>query len=73
MDEFIKIFKEALEIEKRELKMSDEFRNYPEWSSLSFLSLISMLDDEYGVIIETQDFRQLKTLQEVYDEILKRK
>ena len=67
MKKFVELFKEALEIENRELNMADEFRTYPEWSSLAFLSLISMLDDEYGVVIETVEFRQLKTLQQLFE------
>lgn len=64
---FIENFKDAVEIEGRELALSDKFRDYPEWSSLAFLSVIAMIDDEYGVIIEGKDFRRLETLQDVLD------
>lgn len=64
---FIENFKDAVEIEGRELALSDKFRDYPEWSSLAFLSVIAMIDDEYGVIIEGNDFRRLETLQDVLD------
>lgn len=64
---FIENFKDVVEIEGRELALSDKFRDYPEWSSLAFLSVIAMIDDEYGVIIEGKDFRRLETLQDVLD------
>lgn len=69
---FIELFKETLEIEDRELQMTDIFRNYEEWNSLAYLSLIAMIDEEYDVVIEGVAFKQLLTLEEVYNEIQKR-
>jgi len=69
---FIELFKETLEIEDRELQMTDVFRNYEEWNSLAYLSLIAMIDEEYDVVIEGVAFKQLLTLEEVYNEIQKR-
>ena len=71
-EKFIELFKESLEIEARELELSDEFRHYDEWDSLSQLSLIAMLDDEYGVEIENEDFAMIKTLQDLINEVKKR-
>ncbi len=71
-EKFIELFKEILEIEGREPQLSDEFRHYDEWNSLSRLSLIAMLDDEYGVEIENEDFARIKTLADLIDEVKKR-
>ena len=46
--------------------MEDEFRNYPEWSSIAYLSVIAMMDEEYDTQIEEADFRKLKTVQDIY-------
>ncbi|MBQ9758794.1 MAG: acyl carrier protein [Opitutales bacterium] len=62
---FIENFKDAVEIEDREIALTDKFRKYPEWSSLAFLSVIAMIDDEYDVIIEGKDFKTLETLQDI--------
>ena len=67
MDKFIELFAEALEREG-EIKMEDEFRNYDEWSSIAYLSVIAMMDEEYGVQIEEDDFKKLRTVEAVYDE-----
>ena len=72
-EKFIELFKETLEIEDRELSLDDEFRHYDEWDSLSQLSLIAMLDDEYGVEIENEDFTLIKTLGALIEEVKKRK
>ena len=66
---FIENFKDALEIEGRELALTDKFRDYPEWSSLAVLSVIAMIDDEYDVVIEGKDFKTLNTLQDIADAI----
>ncbi|MBQ6306500.1 MAG: acyl carrier protein [Bacteroidales bacterium] len=71
MEKFIKLFAEALERED-EIKMEDEFRNYDEWSSVAYLSLIAMMDEEYGVQIEEADFKKLRTIQAVYDACTKK-
>ena len=46
---FLAQIKEVLEIDNREILLSDIFRDFDEWDSLSRLSLIAMLDDEYEV------------------------
>lgn len=70
---FIEKFKEALEIENRELSISDNFREYPEWDSLAFLSVIAMIDEEYDVIIKGDEFKTLKTLDDIAESISKKK
>lgn len=69
---FKSAFMEALEIDGREIEMSDIFRDYPEWSSLAQLSLIAMLDEEFDVVIEDKLFNSLKTVGELYDEVVSR-
>lgn len=66
MENFIERFAEAIERED-EIKMEDEFRSYPEWSSIAYLSVIAMMDEEYDVQIEEADFKNLLTVQAVYD------
>jgi len=69
---FIDLLKEILEIEDRDLNLSDEFRHYPEWDSLGYLELIAMMDEEFGVAIENDDFGKLETLQDLINEIKNR-
>ena len=71
MEKFIELFAEALERED-EIRMEDEFRNYPEWSSIAYLSVIAMMDEEYDVQIEEADFKKLRTVQAVYDACTKK-
>lgn len=70
-EKFLNFVKDILEINDREISLTDNFREYEEWDSLANLSLVAMLDDEYGVVIDTQRFKQIISLQELYDEIQK--
>lgn len=63
---FIELLKEALEIEDRDLKMNDEFRDYDEWDSLAYLSVIAMYDEEYDIQIEEAEFNKLLTIEDLF-------
>ena len=66
MEKFLELFAESLEREG-EIKMEDEFRNYEEWCSIAYLSVIAMMDDEYDVQIEEAEFKKLRTVKAVFD------
>jgi acyl carrier protein len=69
-DKFIASLKDTLEIQNRDLQLSDKFREYKEWDSLAQLSLIAMLDDEYGVAIENEKFQTLITVEDLMNEVV---
>lgn len=71
-NKFLEQIKEAIEIEDREILMSDTFRDYDEWDSLCRLSLIAMLDDDYNVNIEEEIFKNLLTIEDLWNEVQKR-
>lgn len=66
---FILLLKETLEIEDRDIAMSDTFRDFDEWDSLGLLSVIAMIDEEYDVIIESNAFQKLQTVSDIYNYI----
>lgn len=68
-ENFLKLFKETLDIEDRDLVMSDEFRAFKEWDSISNLSVIALIDVEYEVIIENSVFKKINTIEELWDKI----
>ncbi|MFT4804305.1 MAG: acyl carrier protein [Cyclobacteriaceae bacterium] len=71
MSDFIEKFSEALEMEMHDIKPTDEFRNLEGWDSLSRLSLIAMLDEEYNIQIEDEDFEKLKTVEDIMKTVQK--
>jgi len=69
--EFIEALKKALEISDREIQWTDEFRAYPEWDSLSQLSLIAMCDENYNIVLTTKDLDGLVTVADLFARIKK--
>lgn len=68
-DKFLEVLKEVFEIEDQEINMEDTFRDYDEWDSLTHLSLIAMLDDEYDLQIEDAEFKKIETVQELFNKV----
>lgn len=65
MSEFLDLFKEAIEREN-EVKMEDNFRQYEEWDSMAYLSVIALMDDKYGKQMEEAEFKLLQTVGDIY-------
>lgn len=64
--DFILKFAEAIDAEApEELTVSTQFRKLGEWNSLAVLSVIVLLDEEYGVQIESAQFKQLQTIGDI--------
>lgn len=49
------VFEEIFKIEKGELNENFNFNNVEVWDSLTHLSLITALEDAFGVMFETDD------------------
>ena len=71
-EKFLLKFKEVLEAPEKNITLNDVFREYDEWNSLAFLSLIAMIDEEFDVIIEGKEFKQLLTVGDIIDAIKER-
>ncbi len=50
-----------------ELLPETRFREMPEWSSLEALLIITMVDEEYGIVLPPDEMRKTQTIQELYD------
>lgn len=61
---FLEQFTELLELESP-AKTEDIFREYELWDSLAYLSVISFVDEEYGIVIPRNDFGNLKTVGDI--------
>ena len=62
LDEVIGIMVECLEKTNGEINGSDEFRNYGEWDSLAYLSVIASIDEKYDYVVPLEDFRCCRTV-----------
>lgn len=43
------------------------FRELDEWSSLTALSILAMVDEEYDVQLKAEEMRKTNTVQELFD------
>lgn len=63
INDFIQNFANQFdETDASEFQATTEFRQLDEWSSLSSLAIISMIDDEYDVVINGNDLRNCLSL-----------
>jgi acyl carrier protein len=54
-------------IDYEDLQADTEFRTLDEWSSMIALSIIAIIDDEYGVTLKGKDIKESKTIGDLYN------
>lgn len=65
--EFVEKVQEQFEdTDPAEITASTEFKELDEWSSLTALSLIAMIDEEYDVQLKGDDIRNANTVEDLY-------
>ena len=68
LDEFVEAF--AAEFEEtpaNQFKADTEFKTLEDWSSLTALSIIAMVDENMGKVITGADIRASKTVDNLYN------
>ena len=53
-------------LETDEVKLENVLKDFEEWDSLSALSIIDMVDSDYGVTIFAKDIMKLKTVKDLF-------
>lgn len=72
IEDFIQNFADQLDDTSAEMLTPETaFRELDDWSSLAALSIIAMVDEEYGVSIASDAFKNSKTIQDLFDRIQK--
>ena len=68
LNEFISNFADQFEETEASVFTADtEFRTLDEWSSILALTIIAMVDDEYGVTLSADEMRKANTISELYN------
>lgn len=71
LDEFVALFAEQFdETDPSEIKAGTCFRDLNDWSSLVALSIIAMIDEEFGISLDSEVFKKSKTVEELYNNLL---
>jgi len=61
------LFTEALEESPGFISMDTVIADVPEWTSLVWLTIMSMLDEKYNVQLSTKEIRSFKTVKDAAD------
>lgn len=70
--DFIQNFADQLDDTAAEsLSPETRFRDLVDWSSLTALSIIAMVDEEYGITISSQVIKNSTTIQDLFDQVSK--
>jgi len=69
---FFEQLKEIFELNAGEININDKFRDYEKWDSLTALTVIAMLESEFGIVLESREFNKLITVGDLLSEVKKR-
>lgn len=68
LDEFVARFAEEFdETPAEQFTPSTDFKNLDEWGSLTALSIIAMVDEEYDKRITGADLRSVTTIEDLFN------
>lgn len=74
IQEFIENFADQFEdTDIGDLKPDTEFKKLDEWSSLIALCVISMVDEEYDVVLKGDDIRNSRTIEDLFNDVKAKK
>lgn len=74
MNEFIEKFADIFDdIDVTSLNGDTKFRELEDWDSIAGLSVIGMVDEEYGVTFNADDMRACKTIEDLYNMVQSKK
>lgn len=68
IQDFIENFSNQFEdTDTSSFSKNTKFRELDEWSSLTALSILAMIDEEYDVQLKATEMKQTNTIQELFD------
>lgn len=68
--EFIENFADQFdETDPAEISATTNFRELDEWSSLTALSIIAMVDEEYDVTLKGDDIKNANTVEDLFNTV----
>lgn len=71
LEEFVALFAEQFdETDASEIQANTAFHDLDEWSSLTGLSVIAMVDEEFDVAIKGDDIKTSITVEELYNKVI---
>jgi len=70
LNEFVEKFADELtETPVETINKDTKYRELAEWGSLTALSILSMIDDEYGQMLAGATLKKFNTIEELYNHV----
>ncbi|MCQ2364092.1 MAG: acyl carrier protein [Akkermansia sp.] len=63
---FLNMIAEALELDSSNMHIDDDFRTYEEWDSLTFLALLTLMNEEFGLQLSIDTFNGIRTWKDLH-------
>lgn len=71
LEEFVELFAEQFdETDPETIKADTVFHDVDEWSSLTGLSVIAMVDEEFDVTLKGDDVKTSVTVEDLYNKVV---
>jgi acyl carrier protein len=67
--DLIQLLADALEIEASSIDTKKAIAKYAEWDSLAWLTIISLLDERYGIRLAGTELRGLVTVNDLIENV----
>ncbi len=68
--EILEVFAEALEVEASSLRPERALADVPEWDSIAWLTLISMVDERWHLVLGAAEIKGFVTVSDVSGHLL---
>jgi len=65
MEPFYHKLAEVMEVD--EIQAEDDLKSFPEWDSLTVLSVIAMIGSDYRVNLSARDLKSIETARSLYE------
>lgn len=71
LEEFVELFAEQFdETDASEIQATTAFHDLDEWSSLTGLSVMAMIDEEFDVALKGDDIKTAATVEDLYNRVV---
>lgn len=71
--DFLEKFADDFGCGRDEISAETRFRELPGWTSLQALMTLSMIEEEFGVLLKSDDFKKSETLGDLFAIVAARK
>jgi acyl carrier protein len=70
-NKLIDLFSEVLNLEKEKIVDELEYNGIPEWDSISHMALVAAIDDEFDIMLDTNDVIEMSNFKKAKEILAK--